>query len=65
MIIFHAGTKEENGKVVTSGGRVLGVVGLDSDIKGAISKVYKEIDKVSFDGVYYRNDIGGRASKYI
>ena len=65
IIVFHAGTKEENGKIVTSGGRVLGITCLAPDIKSAIDKLYKEIDKVTFDGVYYRKDIGGKAGKYL
>lgn len=64
LMVFHAGTKKENGKVVSAGGRVLNVTAVDKDIKSAIAKVYKDIDRVSFDGVYYRKDIGRRALKY-
>ncbi len=64
MMVFHAGTALKDGKVVTAGGRVLNVTAVASDIKSAIDKVYKDIDKVSFEGVYYRKDIGKRALKY-
>jgi phosphoribosylamine--glycine ligase len=60
-IVFHAGTKLENKKFITSGGRVLGVVSTASDIKSAIDKVYSNVSKVNFDGVHYREDIARRA----
>jgi phosphoribosylamine---glycine ligase len=64
MMAFHAGTALKDGKVVTAGGRVMNITAVASDIKSAIDKVYKDIDKVSFEGVYYRKDIGKRALKY-
>jgi phosphoribosylamine--glycine ligase len=64
MMIFHAGTALKNGRVVTAGGRVLNVTAIAPDIKSAIDKVYKNIDMVNFEGVYYRKDIGKRALKY-
>ncbi len=63
LMIFHAGTKKEGDKIVTSGGRVLNVTAVSRDIKAAIDRVYKDIDRVSFDGVYYRKDIGRKAVK--
>jgi phosphoribosylamine--glycine ligase len=60
-IVFHAGTKLEDGKFVTSGGRVLGVVSTSSDIKNAIDKVYSNVSMINFDGVHYRKDIAWRA----
>ena len=57
-LVFHAGTKLENGKFFTNGGRVLSVVGLGADIKAARNKVYAEIKKIHFDGMQYRRDIG-------
>jgi phosphoribosylamine--glycine ligase len=60
-IVFHAGTKLENGKFITSGGRVMDVVSTASDIKSAIDKVYSNVCKVNFDGVHYRKDIARRA----
>jgi phosphoribosylamine--glycine ligase len=64
MMVFHAGTALKDGKVVTAGGRVLNVTAVAKDIRSAIDKVYKDIDRVSFEGVYYRKDIGRRALKY-
>lgn len=57
-IVFHAGTIEKDGKVVTNGGRVLAVTSLDMDFKEAIKKSYQNIEKLSFDGMNYRTDIG-------
>jgi len=57
--VYHAGTKlDENGKFITSGGRVLGVTAVDKDLPSAIKKVYSEIDKISFKDMFYRRDIG-------
>ena len=63
QITFHAGTKLQDGKVVTSGGRVLCVVGLADTVKGAQQKAYDAISKIQFDGMQYRKDIGYRAIK--
>lgn len=60
-IVFHAGTKLEGERVVTSGGRVLNVVGLGSDIREAIEKAYEGVDKIHFEGMHYRKDIAHRA----
>jgi phosphoribosylamine--glycine ligase len=57
-IVFHAGTKLENGKVVTSGGRVLAVTSFGDNFQEAIKKSYQIIDKLHFDKMYYRKDIG-------
>ncbi len=57
-IVFHAGTKKENGKVVTNGGRVLAVSSLAPTMEEALGKVYKTAGMISFDKVYYRKDIG-------
>jgi len=56
-IIFHAGTSFRDGKLVTSGGRVLNVVGLGKSFKEAREKVYKDIQNVFFENMYYRKDI--------
>ncbi|MEX2368197.1 MAG: phosphoribosylamine--glycine ligase [Balneolaceae bacterium] len=56
--VFHAGTKEKNGEVVTSGGRVLSVVGSGPALRQAIDHAYKNIKHISFDKSYYRSDIG-------
>ncbi len=59
--VFHAGTAEQDGKVVTSGGRVLGVTALGNDIADAIKRAYKAVALLSFDGMHFRKDIGQRA----
>ena len=58
IILCHAGTAMKDGKLVTSGGRVLGVVAKGSDIEEARKKVYAAAEKIHFDGMYYRKDIG-------
>ncbi len=63
QITFHAGTKIHDGKLCTSGGRVLCVVGLADTVKGAQQKAYSAIDQIHFDGMQYRSDIGFRALK--
>ena len=60
-VVFHAGTKLENEKVLTNGGRVLGVTALGSDINQAIKNAYSAVDKIKWDGVHYRKDIGNKA----
>ncbi|SDX64455.1 phosphoribosylamine--glycine ligase [Lutibacter oricola] len=57
-IVFHAGTKEENGKVVTNGGRVLAITSFGEDFKGALKQSYQSIDKICFDKINFRTDIG-------
>ena len=57
-IVFHAGTKTENGKVVSDGGRVLAVTSFGNDFQEAIKKSYQNINKLHFDTMYYRKDIG-------
>lgn len=61
VIVFHAGTQEENGIVKTSGGRVLGVTAIDLNFKTAITSAYAAIMHVNWPGARYRTDIGGRA----
>jgi len=61
VLVFHAGTKSEDEKILTSGGRVLNVVALGSDIKDAIEKAYKASGMINFEGVHYRKDIGYKA----
>ncbi|WP_196594907.1 phosphoribosylamine--glycine ligase [Pectinatus sottacetonis] len=64
-LVFHAGTKEMEGEIVTNGGRVLGVVSIGNDIKEAIANAYKDIKTISFTDMYYRKDIGQKALKYL
>ena len=61
--VFHAGTAKVDGKLVTSGGRVLGVTATAPDIHKAVKKVYKAVKLISFEDMYYRRDIAHRALK--
>ncbi|MBF0290658.1 MAG: phosphoribosylamine--glycine ligase [Nitrospinae bacterium] len=62
VAVFHAGTtKSSDGRIVTNGGRVLGVTAKGATIAGAIELAYKAVSHIRFDGAYHRNDIGGRA----
>ncbi len=60
VLIFHAGTTKENEKLFTSGGRVLNIVAQGATLEKALEKAYRNIDKISFEGMYYRKDIGQR-----
>jgi len=62
-IVFHAGTTLKDGKLLTSGGRVLCVVGLDGNVKGAQTRAYAALKSIQFDGSQYRTDIGHLAIK--
>jgi len=61
--VFHAGTAFKDGKVVTSGGRVLGVTALGKGIREAVGKAYEVVGKISWEGAYFRKDIGQKALK--
>ncbi|MEK6727188.1 MAG: phosphoribosylamine--glycine ligase [Candidatus Omnitrophota bacterium] len=61
IVVFHAGTKRENNKILTNGGRVLGVTGMGKSIKETIDQAYKGVEKIHFDGMHYRRDIGQKA----
>jgi len=61
--IFHSGTKLENGRFKTNGGRVVGVTGKESSLEKAISKAYSAVDKIRFYGMQYRRDIGKKGMK--
>ena len=63
VVVFHAGTAFNKNKIVTAGGRVLGVTALGKDIKDAKEKAYKAIEKIHFSGMHYRKDIADRAIK--
>lgn len=63
VVVFHAGTKEADGKIVTSGGRVLGVTAVGSNIKGAHDLAYEAVEKIHFDKAFCRKDIAWRALK--
>ncbi len=59
--IFHAGTKLEDGKYLTSGGRVLGVTSTADDLRSALAAAYKAVESISFEKAHYRKDIGAKA----
>lgn len=59
-LVFHAGTKLENGKVLTAGGRVLGVVGLGKTFREARQRTYQAIERIHFENMFYRTDIAKR-----
>jgi phosphoribosylamine--glycine ligase len=61
--VFHSGTAFSGGKVLTSGGRVLGVTAAADTLAEALDKAYEAVGKVQFEGMYYRRDIGHRAVK--
>jgi phosphoribosylamine--glycine ligase len=61
VLIFHSGTKRQKDRIFTNGGRVLGVTAKDISMERAIQKAYYTIDKIKFDGMQYRKDIGHRA----
>lgn len=58
VTVYHAGTAEKDGQLVTSGGRVLGVTALASTLDEALQKAYEAVEKIHFDGAHYRRDIG-------
>ena len=58
QLLFHAGTKIDNGKIVTNGGRVLACTGIGDSIENALKNSYQLLDDISFDKLNYRKDIG-------
>jgi phosphoribosylamine--glycine ligase len=60
VVVFHAGTKLDGDRLVTSGGRVLGVTAISNgdDLEKTIEQAYRGVEQVSFDGGFYRHDIG-------
>lgn len=64
-IVFHAGTGLQDGRIVTSGGRVLGVTALGPSIPAAIENAYKAVGKIHFDNMHYRKDIGQKALRHL
>ena len=62
-LIIHAGTAKTDGKIVTSGGRVLGVVAKAENIRAAVDKAYKGVEVIHFDDMHFRKDIAHRALK--
>lgn len=58
VTVYHAGTKKENGKYYTNGGRVLGITGKGKDLQEALDKAYKAVKEITFEKMHYRTDIG-------
>ena len=63
VMVFHAGTAQQNGKLVTSGGRVLGVTALGRTFRAAATRAYQAVSGICFDDVHYRKDIARRVSE--
>ena len=61
VVVFHAGTAEKDGKIVTSGGRVLGVTAIGDGVAQAIERAYQAVEKITWEGAFYRRDIGQKA----
>ncbi|MDA0747468.1 MAG: phosphoribosylamine--glycine ligase, partial [bacterium] len=61
VVVFHAGTAQKDGAAVTQGGRVLGVTAVGEDIRSSIDLAYRAVEKISFEKMYFRKDIGHRA----
>ncbi|HSB61025.1 MAG TPA: phosphoribosylamine--glycine ligase, partial [Vicinamibacteria bacterium] len=61
VVVYHAATARKDGQVVTVGGRVLGVTALGANLRAAVDRAYEAVGKLSFDGMFYRKDIGERA----
>lgn len=64
-VVFHAGTRSENKKIFTSGGRVLGVTALAPTLEHAIMQAYEGVNKIHFEGMYYRRDIASKGLRKI
>ena len=63
VAVFHAGTRREEDAVVTDGGRVLGVTAVDQDLASAMMLAYEAVNKIHFEGMHYRRDIGAKGLK--
>jgi phosphoribosylamine--glycine ligase len=58
--VFHSGTERDNNQWITAGGRVLGVMGMNGNLRGALAKAYRIVKRIKFDGAHFRHDIGFR-----
>ena len=63
--VYVAGAKAENGRLLTSGGRVLGVTATAADLKSAVAQAYERVETIHFGNAFYRHDIGQRALKAL
>jgi len=61
VVVFHAGTAEKDGSIVTAGGRVLGVTATGRDISAALEAAYRAVNSIYFEGMHYRLDVGKKA----
>ena len=59
--VYVAGAKLDDGRLLTSGGRVLGVTAVENSLKEAVASAYKKVEQITFGNAYYRRDIGARA----
>ena len=60
--LYHAGTRREGKSWLTAGGRVIGVTGIDKDLRSALNRAYEVVENIKFDGMTYRSDIGFKAN---
>jgi len=58
VMVFHAGTRLQDGQPVTAGGRVLGITAKDADLPAAVARVYRALERVRFEPMHFRTDIG-------
>ena len=65
VIVFHAGTRPENGKLLTNGGRVLAVTAVGSDLPRALARAYDGVERIHFEGMHYRRDIGRQGLQHL
>jgi len=65
VLVFHAGTRNENGRLVTAGGRVLGITALAPELEAAVNKAYGAVQHIHFKDMHYRRDIAQRAINYL
>ena len=61
MVVFHAGTAIKDDRLVNNGGRVLGVTAIGDTLKEAIDRAYRAVDRIHWEGAYWRTDIGRKA----
>ena len=67
FVVFHAGTRMDGEQILTSGGRVLGVtaIGYSHELQKTIEAAYRAVRLITFDGAYYRSDIGQKALRHM
>ena len=65
IYVFHSGTKIEKNILLTNGGRVLGITSLNKNLNNAIKRAYHAVNLIKWDDIYFRNDIGSKALKYL